>query len=195
MPLVFRWFTSASLPLAMSALLGLACSAQKAANAKPSVIKPDSDPLATTLRLGMELKRAEALLTRQQVVFSKSPKNSPIPGKSVVIQGEYPGASARISLYFVDEKLWEIKLRDSEELCKAYVRDLGTPVVAKAGCWFWADKSEWFSAFHCPSTIESPSLPKEGATCFFVSLKPLASAGLGKAELEAAFKEIQPPSP
>jgi hypothetical protein len=177
----------------MGALLG--CSAQNAAKAKPSVIRPDSDPLATTLRLGMELKRAEALLTRQQVVFSSSPKNSPIPGKSVVIQGEYPGSPARISLYFVEDKLWEIKLRDSEELCNENVRDLGPPVVAKAGCWFWADKGEWFSAFHCPATIESPSLPREGATCFFVSLKPLASAGLGKSELEAAFKGIQPSSP
>jgi hypothetical protein len=186
--------TAPSVLLALSAWLALGCAAHRGANSQSIMSDPQGDHFATTLKLGMELKQAEAFLTRKGVVFETAQKSKPIPGKSLRLEGKYPGSTATVALYFVADRLWEIKIRDSESLCQEHARDLGVPVAFKAGCSFWANKDEWFSAFSCPSPIGS-ALPGEGATCFFVSLQPLAKAGLSKADLEEAYKEVQPPSP
>jgi hypothetical protein len=184
----------AVLPLAVSALFVFGCAARSAAKYQSIMSDPQGDPFATTLKLGMELKHAEAFLTRKAVAFEMAQKSNPIPGKSLRLEGKYPGSTATVALYFVADRLWEIKIRDSESLCQEHARDLGVPVAFKAGCSFWGNKDEWFSALNCPSPTGS-AFPGEGATCFFVSLQPLAKAGLSKADLEEAYKEIQPPSP
>lgn len=141
--------------------------------------------------LGTDLKAAEAVLKHHEVKYQSEASDEPVPGKSLVIEGRYAFGGVEVTLYFVDNTLWEIKLRGSEGLCEQHTASLGPPVRQKEGCKFWFDRKKLFSAFYCPA----PSSRSERAECFIASLQPLEKAGLSREILEQELKHMEPPPP
>jgi len=141
--------------------------------------------------LGMEPKAAEAVLVQHGVKYKAKGRDKPVPGRSLVIRGNYAFGGGEVVLYFVDGTLWEIKLRGSEGLCEQHTSDLGPPVRQKDGCKFWFDEKKLFAAFYRPA---SPSR-SEGAECQVVSFEPLRRAGLSRELLEREFEALKPPVP
>jgi hypothetical protein len=172
--------------------LGLLAMPAQAAESPPStakVSKMKGPP--QRFELAMDVKAAEAVLKHHDVQYDSRARKKPVPGRSLIIQGRYGFGGAEVDLYFVDNTLWEIKLRRSEGLCEQHTADLGPPVRQKDGCEFWFDKQKLFSAFYCPATSSRSERPE----CFIVSLLPLEKAGLSRALLEQEFKAMEPPPP
>lgn len=171
--------------------LGLAVAAHAVADDQPRAKLSKMQGAPKRFELGKDLAAATAVLKQHEVTYKFHADDQPVPAKSVVVEGTYAFGETRVSLYFVDDKLWQIKLRGSNGLCEQHTADLGPPVREKDGCKFWFDKAKLFSAFTCSAGASHGT----GGACFILNLQPVERAGVKRELVDEMLKALSPPEP
>jgi hypothetical protein len=58
------------------------------------------------------------------------------------------------TLYFVEDRLWQVKLRPGKKIRKSIETDLGAPDARKNDCRFWANPEKLQGLFCCPDKCQ-----------------------------------------
>jgi len=135
-------------------------------------------PAVMGLTVGMTLADARALLAARKTRNKQHDDDKPVRKRSVKIKARYPdGAKAdRATLYFLDGRLWQIKLRPGGKLCKELSRALGKPDASRGDLVGWVNRPRLWGV-HC--TREMAHLIDMGA---------LVRAGIDRRRVERDFK-------
>ena len=137
-------------------------------------------PKVMDLTIGMKLADARAALAAHKTPFRERDDDKPVRHRSSKIKAKYPaGARAKkVTLYFLDKRLWQIKLRPGEKLCKELGRSLGKPDGKRGEIVAWANRSKLQGAF----------CSKDAA--FLMDWGALVRAGVDRSRIERDFKRF-----
>ena len=140
----------------------------------------DRWPKVLDMTIGMTLSDARALFAARKTPFREHDDDKPIRKRSVKVRVQYPdGAKAdRATLYFLDGRLWQIKLRPGAKLCKELGRRLGKPDGKKEALSGWVNRKRMWGVF-CTKGI-----------AHLIDFGALVRAGIDRGKVESDFKRF-----
>lgn len=137
-------------------------------------------PAVMDLTIGMTLADARALLSARKIRHHEHEDDKPVRKRSVKVRAVYPaGAKAdRATLYFLDGRLWQIKLRPGAKLCPELSRSLGKPAFRRGEVVGWVNRSRLWGV-HCLKEI-----------ALLIDMGALVRAGIDRSRVERDLKRF-----
>lgn len=137
-------------------------------------------PVVLDLTIGMKLADARAALARHKARFKERDDDKPLRKRSVKLKASFPDGAGvrRATLYFLDGRLWQLKLRPGEKLCRRLAGALGKSEGKRAAVTAWADRGRLRGAF-CTREIAQ-----------LMDMSALVRAGIDRARVERDFERF-----
>ena len=134
-------------------------------------------PQPLGLKIGMTPSEADVLLLRMKASLKVRSDDKPIAGDSLKGRATFPegGMLEKATLYFVGQRLWQMKLRPGKQIRKQIEPHLGKPDAQKDDCKIWAFQPELQGVFCCDDI------------CRIFDMNQWLLAGVARARAEQAY--------